>query len=355
MYESLNRYLVFTALAIVAGFVVYSQYMIREIEREAETISRVYGKFCSRVTEDETSVVFDEIITKINFPVIVTSPEGDIISKRNVEPADSIMVAKLDNEHTPVKIEYEGKLLALVHYGDSKLRKLLKFAPLVQVSLGGLLFVIGIIWLAILKRSEENALFAGISKETAHQLGTPITALIGWQELIKDESIKLSFQQDLERLKSIATRFHKIGSPPQFRLQAVSDILDPTIEYLENRIPRNVKITKDYSNSVEANIDNELFSWAIENLIKNAVDAGSTKITLSINANKYLDIIIKDNGKGVAQRISRKIFSPGYTTKEYGWGIGLSLVQRIAKMHHGKIIYKPNKESGASFIIRLKR
>lgn len=353
MYRSLKGYLVFAALAVIAAFLVYSQYMVREIEREAETISRVYGKFCSRVTEDETSVIFDEIITKINFPVIVTTQDGEIISTRNVKSPTPNIIAKLDREHTPVKIEYQGKTLALVHYGDSRSRKLLKFAPFAQVSLGGLLLIIGIIWLYTLRRSEENALFAGISKETAHQLGTPITALMSWKELIKEDEIKQGFEEDLERLKSIATRFHKVGSPPEFRFQPIIEVIKPTIEYLKDRIPKNVTIISDYVDSSFAYIDNELFSWALENLIKNSIDAGSTKVTISVKTNKYHDITIIDNGRGILPKFKRRIFSPGFTTKEYGWGVGLSLAQRIIKMHRGKIFFKPNKDVGTSFIIRL--
>jgi signal transduction histidine kinase len=325
------------------------------VERESETISRIYGKFCSRAAEDETSVIFDEVISKINFPVIVTTPDGKIISSRNVKSPDSAAVAKLDKEHTPVKIEYQGKTLALVHYGNSKVVKLLKFAPLVQISLGGILLIIGIIWLYTLRKSEENALFAGISRETAHQLGTPITALMGWRELIKDEEVKAHFTEDLKRLKEIASRFHKIGSPPEFKLQSIKEVIKPTIEYLRERLPKKIKIIEDYQNSYDAKIDNELFSWAIENLIKNAVDAKSTEIRVSVRSNKYHYITIKDNGKGVSPKMRRKLFSPGYTTKDYGWGIGLSLVQRIVRMHHGKAFYRPNKEGkGASFIIKLK-
>lgn len=362
MYRSLKGYLVFAALAIIAAFLVYSHYMVREIEREVETISRVYGKFCSRITEDETSVIFDEIITKINFPVIVTTPDGEVISARNVKSTTPIAIAKLNKEHTPIKIEYQGKILAFVHYGDSKLRKLLKFAPFAQISLGGLLFIIGIIWLYTLRRSEENALFAGISKETAHQLGTPISALMGWKELMKDEEIKTYFHEDLERLKSIATRFHKVGSPPEFKFQPIIEVIKTTIEYLKNRIPKNVTIKLGNMDSSFVYMDNELFSWAIENLIKNSIDAKSTEITVSVKTEKiqkhsrggFYDIIIRDNGIGVPSNLKKKIFFPGFTTKDYGWGMGLSLVQRIVKMHNGKIICKSNKNGGISFIIRLK-
>ena len=333
---------------------MYSQYMVREIERESQTISRVYGKFCSSAGEDETSVIFDEIITKINFPVVVTSPAGEIISSRNLKSPDSLIVARLDKEHAPVSIEYQGKTLALVHYGDSKLRKLLKFAPIAQVSLAAFLLVIGVIWLYTLRKSEENALFAGISRETAHQLGTPISALMGWKELINDEGIRACFQGDLDRLRGIASRFHKIGSPPEFKLQSINGVMKPTVEYLRRRLPKSVEVVEDYGDMGEARIDDELFSWAIENLIKNAVDAGSTEVKISTRADKCHNITVEDNGKGIPRSLRRSIFSPGYTTKEYGWGVGLSLVERIVKMHGGKVLFKPNKQKGSSFLIRLK-
>lgn len=352
MYRSLKGYLGVAALVVIAAFLVYSQYMVREIDRETATISRIYGKFCSAAAEDETSVIFDEIITKINFPVIVTSPDGEIISSRNVMNPSTDLIHKLAREHEPVKIEYEGKVLAYVHYGDSKIRKLLKFVPFAQISLGALLVVIGIIWLYTLKRSEENALFAGIAKETAHQLGTPISALLGWKELIKDKDIKANFEEDLNRLSAIATRFHKIGSPPEFALQPIDDVLKPIVAYLRERIPKKIKLVEDYSDNAEVRIDSELFSWAIENLIKNAVDAGSTQIEIITKANKFAKIIVKDNGIGISKTVARKIFIPGFTTKEYGWGIGLSVARRIIAMHNGKIYYKPNKP-GTTFTIAL--
>ncbi len=354
MYRSLKNYLIFAGLGIIIVFLIYSQYMVKEIDRETATITKIYGKFCASATEDETSVIFDEIITKINFPVIVTSPTGEIISSRNVDSPSLKFVQKLDNEHESVKIEYNNKLLAQVHYGDSMTRKLLKFAPIAEISFGALLLIIGIIWLYTLKKSEENALFAGIARETAHQLGTPISSLMGWGEFIKDKELKSSFQEDLNRLSAIATRFHKIGSPPEFHLQSIDNVLKSTVTYVKERISKKIKIIEDYSEHSQVSIDPELFSWAIENLIKNSVDAGSTEIKISTKENKQLEIIVKDNGKGIPKHFTRRIFSPGYTTKEYGWGIGLSLVRRIILMHHGKIFYKPNKtEIGSSFIISL--
>lgn len=333
---------------------VYSQFMAKELEKESEAVSRVYGRFCASATEDETSVIFDEIITKINFPVIVTSPEGEVIAARNVNSTSPADIAKLDREHKPVEIIYQGDTLALVHYGNSRARRLLKLAPLVEIFLGLLLVAIGVIWLYTLKRSEENAIFAGMTKETAHQLGTPISALLGWKELIKDKEIKQAFSEDLERLQGVATRFYKIGSPPEFKRQSVNQVVKSVIHYLGTRISKKVKIIERYKASREVNIDSELFSWAIENLIKNSIDAGSTEIKVTTQENKYLELIVEDNGTGVSRNLQKKMFSPGYTTKEYGWGMGLSLTKRIVRMHHGKIIYKSHKEKkGTKFTILL--
>lgn len=352
MYRSLKGYLGFAALAVIIAFLIYSQYMARELESETTTISRIYGKFCASAAEDETSVIFDEIITKINFPVIVTSPTGEIISSRNVDSPTPQLIQKLDREHEPVKIKYEGNLLAQVHYGDSRIRKLLKFAPIAEIVLGALLIIIGIIWLYTLKKSEENALFAGIAKETAHQLGTPISSLMGWKELIKDKEIKSSFQEDLNRLSAIATRFHKIGSQPEFQLQPIDKVIKSTVTHIRERISKKIDIIEDYSDHSQVKLAPELFSWAIENLIKNSADAESTQIKISTKASKQAKIIVSDNGKGIPKNSLKKIFSPGYTTKEYGWGMGLSLARRIISMHHGKIHCKPNK-SGSTFIISL--
>jgi len=354
MYRSLKGYLIFAGLAVIAVFLVYSQRMARELEKESETTSRVYGRFCASVTEDETSVIFDEIVTKINFPVIVTSPDGEIIASRNVKSTTPAVVSGLDKEHEPVKIEYQGKTLAWVHYGNSLARRLLKLAPIVEVLLGILLVVIGIIWLYTLKRSEENASFAGMAKETAHQLGTPISALMGWKELIKDEKIKSSLSEDLERLSWVATRFHKIGSQPEFKLLPVDVVIKQSIEYMRGRTSKKVKITGDCQANPKVNIDPELFAWALENLIKNGVDAGGTEIKISTQSNSWLKIMVEDNGTGVPKKLARKMFSPGYTTKEYGWGIGLPLAKRIVLMHYGKITYRPNKGGkGSLFTILL--
>lgn len=347
MYKPLKSYLFLAALGVIAMFLVYTQFVLRALEKEAETTSRVYGKFCANVTDDETSIIFDEIVKEIPFPVIVTDPVGNVISARNVKSTSKDIIAKLDRQYKPVEIKYEDKALAVVHFGKSKLQTLLSLAPYATVGLGVMLVLIGLIWLYTIKRSEENSIFAGMSKETAHQLGTPISSLIGWKEFITDQNIKTAMTEDLEHISKVISRFHRIGSPITFTTQRLSDIIAEVTNYLKKRIPDKITIKIDDLNDTRADVDSELFSWAIENLIKNSVDAGSTeiKITTQNDLPTWAKITVEDNGKGILPKVAKKMFIPGYTTKEYGWGMGLALVRRIVNMHNGKLFYRTSLQS----------
>jgi two-component system, sporulation sensor kinase D len=354
MYKPLKSYLIFAALAVTILFLLYTQYIARAIEKETETTSTVYGRFCANITEEETSIIFDEIIKGISFPVIVTGPEGNVLSARNVKLTTPDVIRKLDKEYKPVEIKYDDKILATVHYGKTRLQKLLNLAPYATLSLGLLLVIIGLFWLYTLKRSEENAIFAGMSKETAHQLGTPISSLMGWKEFITDPNIKTAINEDLEHISKVVSRFHKIGSPVKPTNQNLSDLIKDVLNYLNKRISSKVKIETEMLDAITATVDGELFCWAIENMIKNAVDAGSTqiKITAQKDSLSSVKVSIEDNGKGIPKGVAKRMFIPGYTTKEYGWGMGLALVNRIVFVHKGKIFYKPQK-SGTGSIFTL--
>ncbi|MDD2890026.1 MAG: HAMP domain-containing sensor histidine kinase [bacterium] len=362
MYKPLKSYLIFAALAVTILFLLYTQYIARAIEKETETTSTVYGRFCANITEEETSIIFDEIIKGISFPVIVTGPEGNVLSARNVKSSTPDVIKKLDKEYKPVEIKYDNKILATVHYGKTRLQKLLNLAPYATLSLGLLLVIIGLFWLYTLKRSEENAIFAGMSKETAHQLGTPISSLMGWKEFITDPNIKTAINEDLEHISKVVSRFHKIGSPVKPTNQNLSDLIKEVLNYLNKRISSKVKIETEMLDTITANVDGELFCWAMENMIKNAVDAGSTEIKIIVQKDgisrrggdsfSSVKVSVEDNGKGIPKSVAKRMFIPGYTTKEYGWGMGLALVNRIVFVHKGKIFYKPQK-SGTGSIFTL--
>jgi len=363
MYRFLKGYLIFAGVIILSGFFIYTRYISHELRGDAEALSRIYGKFAGRLPnlpDDEAAIIFDEIITKINFPVIVTrNPDSGVIQYRNVRDTTHKTIAKLDREYEPVKIEYNGKTLNYVHYGESRARRFLRLASVLQIAAALLLVIIGVIWLWVLKKSEEGFLWAGISKETAHQLGTPLSSLMGWLEHIEQKDLKPYLTKDIDRLSSITRRFQKIGSPPQLESEDPTKVMNETIEYLKDRLPQlgnnKVTIVENYSNLPNISIDKELFSWAIENLVKNSLDANAKHIELEAKSDKkFVKIRIKDDGKGIPRGFRRRIFHPGYSTKEYGWGLGLTFTKRIISMHQGKIMLEKNRKGkGTSFLISL--
>lgn len=346
MYKSLKTYLIFAGIGIIFAFLGYSWYISKELEKNTTTLTRVYGKFCSKITEDETSVIFNEIIRKIDFPVIVTNKDGEIIASRNLKNPSNQTILSLDKFHEPVKIEYGGEVLAWVHYGDNRARQLLRWAPYVQLIVAIIIVAIGFLWLRTVKRSTENFIWAGIAKETAHQMGTPLSSLAGWAEHIKDKKIRDCISRDIDRISGVTTRFHKIGSPSKFQIGNLSEIARETVEYLKKRFPKNVKIIEKYSDKTNLHLDKELISWAIENLVKNSIDADAREIEISTSKHgRYAKLLVKDNGKGMTRAELIRAFNPGYTTKEYGWGLGLTLVKRIIVMHKGKIFAKREKRN----------
>lgn len=363
MYRFLKGYLIFAGVIILSAFLIYSRYISHELRSDAEALSRIYGKFVSRIAnipDDEAGIIFDEIVTKIKFPVIITkNKDSGVIQYRNVRDTTHKTIAKLDREHEPVKMVYNGKVLGYVHYGESRARKFLRLASILQVAAALLLVIIGVIWLWLLKKSEESFLWAGISKETAHQLGTPLSSLMGWLEHIEQEDIKSYLTKDIERLSSITRRFQRIGSPPQLKSEDPSKVMNETIGYLKERLPQladnKVTIIENYSKLPKIPIDKELFSWAIENLVKNSLDANAKHIELEAKPEKnFIKIRVRDDGKGIPRSFRRRIFYPGYSTKEYGWGLGLTFTKRIISMHQGKIVLEKNRKvKGTSFIILL--
>jgi len=363
MYRFLKGYLIFAGVIILSSFFIYSRYISHELRGDAEALSRIYGKFISRIAnipDDEAGIIFDEIVTKINFPVIVTkNKDSGVTQYRNVKDTTYKTIKKLDREHEPVKMEYEGTTLGYLHYGESRARKFLRLASILQVAAALLLVIIGVIWLWVLKKSEESFLWAGISKETAHQLGTPLSSLMGWLEHIEQEDIKSYLSKDIERLSSITRRFQKIGSPPQLKSEDPTKVMNETIKYLKDRLPQlgnnKVAIVENYSKLPNIPIDKELFSWAIENLVKNSLDANAKHIELEAKPDKkFVKIRVMDDGKGIPGSFKRRIFYPGYSTKEYGWGLGLTFTKRIISMHQGKIVLEKNRKGkGTSFLILL--
>lgn len=341
----------------------------------------------SLTTADETtdlSLVLKVINSNNTIPVVVTDAYGNILAQRNLRPnpqgKDSLQTLRREAERirrkgetmkvaiTSTPSNEEGDYLN-VSYEESVLLRQLTFYPYLQLGIVGVFFFIAIIALLASKRAEQNKVWVGLSRETAHQLGTPISSLMAWSEVLSetypDDELLPEMNKDVKRLQLIAERFSKIGSAPELKSQDVCPIVARIAEYFERRTSQRVSITVDLpAEAVTAQVNAPLFEWVIENLCKNAIDAmqgvGSLHLSLRAHAlqrkkRQYLQIFVTDTGKGIAHNRFKTVFKPGFTTKKRGWGLGLSLAKRIVEEYHHGRIYVLNSQvgKGTTFAIEL--
>jgi len=277
----------------------------------------------------------------------------------------------MDEEHKPIIVAYENKVITILHYGDSNLIKRLKFYPYLQIIIAALFIFLGYIGFSNLKTSEQRNIWVGMAKETAHQLGTPVSSLMGWIEMLRlnfkdrDKVLDISdeISSDVEKLNKITYRFSKIGSKPELKKLNVFKEVSSVINYFERRLPqtgKTVELKIKGNKKICAGLNSELFEWVIENLVKNALDAIENKkgkIEIKINTcDSNVEIDFSDNGKGIDLKRRKDVFRPGYSTKRRGWGLGLSLSKRIIENYHkGKIFVKNSAPGqGTTFKIILK-
>lgn len=318
---------------------------------------------------------FEEtVINSASVPVIITdSTEQTVINAGNVD--SSILssktllkarIAKMKDENLPVELNFLNRGKCYVFYEESSVLKQLRFFPFLQVIIS-VLFIIGAyLLLSVGRRAEQNQVWVGMSKETAHQLGTPISSLMAWTELLKDyaidQSIPIEIEKDVHRLETIAQRFSKIGSIPELKATDIVPIIDEFVQYLQSRVPSMVSIrfNRPEHATVILPLNRHLFEWVIENLCKNAADAmggrGSIDIDI-VETGKNVCVDISDTGKGIPSKMQKRIFSPGYTSKNRGWGLGLTLSKRIINDYHrGKLFVKSSSaDHGTVMRIVLKK
>ena len=335
-----------------------------------EILAKAYDRFGSADLDQDFSLEAKIIESNSNIPMIVTDGKGEILMKRNLDSIKALdegyLREELENmkvQNAPIKIKYLEDKEYVIYYRDSDLLTRLQYYPLTLVLI--LALFAGVIYLVFKsnKISEQNKLWTGMAKETAHQIGTPLSSLLGWVELMKLENavptIVPEIEKDVMRLNVIAERFSKIGSVPEKTPMDVVPILKNTVAYFESRSSK--KILFDFQTSHDksvVNINEQLFTWVLENLIKNSIDAMSGKGTLGILlklTEKNLVISVEDTGKGIPKKQFKKIFSPGFTTKKRGWGLGLSLSRRIVEDYHsGKIAVKSSEvDKGSVFEIKI--
>ncbi len=366
------------AILIGIGFILYSGYITKKISEEERKKIHTWAEALIETTEAPLDAEISQTLYKIvlenkTIPVILLDNEMKIVTYRNLNEkkvSDTTYLQKklqqMKSQHEPIEIEYLAGQKNYVYYEDSDLLKNLYYYPYIQIIV--VAFFVGISYFAFStsRKDEENQLWAGMSKETAHQLGTPISSLMAWVEMLKlknvDNVLIDEVQKDIKRLETITERFSGIGSTPVLVRDNLYRILNESISYLQIRTSKKVDYILNYDKKGELliPINEALFEWLIENMCKNAIDAmqGNGKITISvIEKNDKVNIDIKDTGKGIPKSQFKTVFKPGYTTKKRGWGLGLSLAKRIIETYHfGKIFIKKSViGKGTTFRIVLKK
>ena len=375
--------LLLLGIILITGIVIYSQWIVEKLREDNRNIVQMYSEIIAEAVESESdenlNFIFDKIISRIQFPIIQSDEEENPQSWKNipVEEQDLSRIKQnqelMDQQNAPIKLFFsdpvtgEKQLLGYLHFGDSNLIHQLLWLPYLEIGVICFFICLGIMGFTYIRKTENNNIWTGMAKETAHQLGTPVSALIGWIQRIKSHPDKIrdivpEIEVDVNRLEQVGNRFGKIGSSPKLNSINVLELIKGVINYLNRRLPSDkLKIEIEHKISPEIKIEaNEtLLSWAIENVIKNGLDSmksneGTVYVKISSDI-KGIRILIEDDGKGILRRNWKKVFQPGFTTKKHGWGFGLSLSYRIIKeIHHGTIqILKSSPDTGTTVEIHI--
>jgi len=368
-------------LSIGVSLHLYTQRLIDDLRQESRALVSTYANMMIRVTMTESSesliFLFDEIIQATTFPVINTdamqtplwwSGIGIDPNDRSPETIEKVrgIVEEMAKHAKPKPVRFEGALLGYLFYGDFGLVGKLQWLPYIQAAVVGLFLLIGFMGFAQMKSSEERIIWVGMAKETAHQLGTPLSSLMGWVEVLqsggvqKIDEIYLEMIKDLKHLARISQRFSQIGSKPALKPVFLPDILSDVAEYIRRRTPtlqKTVEIEEAYEAVPPVLANGDLFQWAVENIMKNGVDAmnkaeGAITICCFASSDQRLvHVEIADNGRGMDNRLKKKIFRPGFSTKKRGWGLGLSLARRIVEEYHSGRLYVKESHPGIGTVI----
>jgi len=390
----LKGYLFLGSSILIGAVFLYTNHLIGQMNDQAEALSRIFARFCATATvpateSEEVQIIFDEVIQRIDFPVVVTDIDGrpyawkgvgvdwnevSVAESMNMDPKNPPsgplsklvkIVERLDSENQPVAMMRPGtnEVFGLVHYGESDFVKQLRWIPFIEIGVIFVFVTLGFLAMRSVEVSEHRSLWVGMAKETAHQLGSPLSSLIGWLEILKGECDRSAgepgcpgvdgrkvagmveeMESDVERLSKIAQRFSNIGSVPNLELQAVVPIVAGVVDYFRKRMPREgkrIELIEDYEDVPRVNVNAELIEWVVENLLKNAFDAiegDSGIITVRVRRKpeeECVEILVSDNGRGISASDQKRVFQTGFSTKKRGWGLGLTLARRIVEEYHG--------------------
>lgn len=381
--QHIKYVIVMVAICIAVGSLIVSSLMIRDLEAEERERVEIWSEAMRSLNHADENTDLSLVIRVLNsnhiIPVIVLDKQGEVLTFRNInkefrENEDSIAyISRLAENYRAmgkeIKIDmttdYDNDDYIIVCYDESIMLRRLAVYPYIQLCIVCLFVLISIFALFATTRAEQNKVWVGLSKETAHQLGTPISSLMAWNEVFKeaypDDPLISEMEKDVKRLERIAERFSKIGSVPEPRQENILDVLERVVVYMDKRTSRKVKIVTHFPEApVRVNLISSLFEWVAENLCKNAVDAmgGSGQIDIYVDeTDKNVYVEVTDTGKGIPSGNFQSVFKPGFTTKERGWGLGLSLAKRIIEeYHHGKIYVKDSELNvGTTFRIELQK
>jgi signal transduction histidine kinase len=392
------------AMILVGAIFLYTYSLVRTFEKQTETLTTVFAKFCAAATyaatqDEEVRYIFNKVIEDIYFPIVITDTRGVPYTWKNIgdnlnpddiswevfvstspsDPPVGVMseviaiVRDMDKKREPVKMfdQAAGRFIGTVHYDRPPITGGLGWLPLAGGALLILFFMMGYLGLRSIITGERRSIWVGMAKETAHQLGTPLSSLMGWLQHLKErcaddrmrETVR-EMEKDILRLSKISSRFGKVGAKPRLDREDVVEIVRNAVDYQKRRLPslsREVEIKEHFGNVPKTDVNADLLEWALENLLKNALDAmdkpkGIVEIRATyVPRHEIISIEIEDNGRGMDSRAAKKIFEPGYTTRRGGWGLGLPLARRVVEeYHHGKLkLLRTSPGNGSLFVIEI--
>lgn len=370
--------LVVMAVVMSVGSLVISHFLVRDLKHEEQRKMEIWAEAMRSLNSADEYTDLTLVLTVLNsnstIPVVVLDREGEVQDYRNIplregNAEEQMRVVKrkaqsMMDAGRVIRVYLSSTDYMEICYADSLLLRRLAWWPYVQLGLVFVFVVVAIFALLSSKRAEQNKVWVGLSKETAHQLGTPISSLMAWQEMLRetypDDELLPEMGKDVERLQRIAERFSKIGSLPELRPESLNEVLSAVTQYISRRASNRVRLTCAVPQQpLIVPMCSSLFEWVVENLCKNAIDAmdGQGSITLTASTEGSLAVVeVADTGKGIPKNKFRTVFTPGFTTKKRGWGLGLSLAKRIVEEYHHGRIYVKNSEvgRGTTFRIELK-
>lgn len=361
--------------AIIIGVVsmYYTQEVVEELAVEEKDKINLWAtataKLANEYTEDaDVGILLDIIATNKNIPVILTDEDNNIISTLNIDSVKVLnevylkrVLAEMSRKFDPIEIDLGAGGRNFIYYNESRLLFQLRYYPFFQLGVITIFLIVSYVAFSFSRKYEQDFIWVGMAKETAHQLGTPISSLMAWAEVLRnmgiEEEIIIEIEKDTERLSTIADRFSKIGSNPVLEPADLCLMVQEAMIYMEKRAPTRIVFELDLPDvPIIVNLNKSLFNWVMENLTKNALDAisGKGSILVSITVHPaHVQLDFTDTGKGMSAKIAAQVFKPGITTKKRGWGLGLTLAKRIVEVYHKGRIYVKQSEPGKGTTFRL--